>query len=58
MGLFDSLFNKNQQAQSQAASVSSYFKTMTAYAPTFTSYEGGIYEMELTRAAVDRFAIF
>lgn len=33
-----------------------YFRTMTAYSPCFTSFEGGLYEMELTRAAVHSFA--
>lgn len=29
---------------------------LSAYSPVFTSYEGGIYEMELTRAAIHSFA--
>ena len=33
-----------------------YFKTLTAYTPCFTSFEGGLYEMELTRAAIHAFA--
>ena len=37
-------------------SVKEYFKCMTAYTPTFTTFEGGIYEMELTRAAIHSFA--
>ncbi len=36
--------------------VTDYFKLMTAYSPCFTSFEGGIYEMELTRAAIHSFA--
>jgi len=32
------------------------WSTITEYAPVFTSYSGGIYEQELTRAAIDRFA--
>lgn len=32
--------------------VDGYFKTMDAYTPTFTNYNGGIYEMELTRSAI------
>ncbi|MGN6713416.1 MAG: phage portal protein [Anaerocolumna jejuensis] len=31
---------------------------LNAYSPSFTTYEGGIYEMELTRAAIDRYATF
>jgi hypothetical protein len=33
-----------------------YFKTFTSYSPMFTSYNGGVYELELTRSAIDRFA--
>ena len=33
-----------------------FFKTFTSYSPMFTSYNGGVYELELTRSAIDRFA--
>lgn len=36
--------------------VQGYFKTLSAYTPVFTSYEGGVYEMELTRAAIHAIA--
>ena len=36
--------------------VDEYFKLMNAYVPTFTTFEGGLYEMELTRAAIHSFA--
>ena len=36
--------------------MSEYFKTLNAYTPTFTTFEGGLYEMELTRAAIHSFA--
>lgn len=36
--------------------VAEYFKTLTAYTPCFKSFEGSLYEMELTRAAVHSFA--
>jgi hypothetical protein len=52
IGLFESIFKKpNTQQQ-----VSGYFKTLSAYTPIFTTYEGGVYEMELTRAAIHAFA--
>ena len=35
-----------------AIGIEEYFRLMTAYTPVFTSFEGGLYEMELTRAAV------
>ena len=33
-----------------------YFSTFTSYSPMFTSFDGGIYEAQLTRAAVERYA--
>lgn len=36
--------------------VDEYFKMLNAYTPAFTSFEGGIYEMEITRAAIHTFA--
>jgi len=52
MGLFDSI-RKKEKIESK---VQSYFETLSAYAPTFTTFEGSIYEMELTRAAIHSFA--
>lgn len=36
--------------------IDSYFKMLNGYSPTFTSYNGGVYEMDLTRVAVNSFA--
>ena len=52
MGLFDSIKRKEKIENK----VQSYFETLNAYAPTFTTFEGSIYEMELTRAAIHSFA--
>lgn len=52
MGLFDSI-RKKEKIESK---VNSYFQTLNAYSPTFTTFEGSIYEMELTRAAIHSFA--
>ena len=52
MGLFDSIRTK-EKIESK---VNSYFQTMNAYTPSFTTFEGSIYEMELTRAAIHSFA--
>lgn len=52
MGLLDYLFKKPIPEQK----LQGYFKTLSAYTPIFTSYEGGVYEMELTRAAIHAFA--
>lgn len=53
MGLFDKLFNK--QATTDRA-IEGYFKALNAYTPVFTNFAGGLYEMELTRAAIHGFA--
>ena len=52
MGLFDSI-KKKEKIESK---VETYFQTLNAYSPTFTTFEGSIYEMELTRAAIHSFA--
>lgn len=54
MGLLDKIFGKKKPDKEQL--VSEYFETLTGYRPTFTSYEGSLYEMDLTRAAVHSFA--
>ena len=46
--LFESVFHKPV-----IKAVDGYFKTFTAYAPTFTTWQGGIYEAELTRSAIE-----
>lgn len=53
MSLFDRIFKHKKNIDA-----ANYFKTLTAYAPVFTTYEGGVYEMELTRAAIHSFATF
>lgn len=52
MGLLEKIFPK----QAKEKAVDGYFKTLNAYTPAFTTYSGGIYEMELTRAAIHAFA--
>ena len=52
MGAFDKLFGKikvNKQ-------LGSFFQMLDGYTPVFTTYDGGIYEMELTRACIHTFA--
>ena len=49
MGLFDKIFKRPvPQDQPQG-----FFKTLTAYAPAFTTWGGQIYESELVRAAIN-----
>lgn len=51
MGLFDKLFKKeNVQVADQAHA---YFKTLTAYRPIFTTWNGSLYESALVRSAID-----
>ena len=52
MGLFDWLFPKRQEPQGPAG----VFKMLNGYTPKFTSYNGGMYESELVRAAVNTIA--
>ena len=52
MGAFDFLFKKPKAA----AEVNTYFKMLDGYTPIFTSYDGGVYEMELTRSCIHTFA--
>ena len=52
MSLFDSIFKKTQQEKQ----FKTWFSTFDAYTPAFSSYEGGVYEMALTRAAINVFA--
>lgn len=54
MGLKEILFPKATKEPEQL--IGEYFDTLTAYQPVFTSFEGSLYEMELTRSAVHSFA--
>lgn len=52
MGILDFFLPKKKEDDK----IRSYFKTFDLYKPVFTTFEGGIYEMELTRAAIHAFA--
>lgn len=52
MGFLSNLRKKGRIEEA----VNEYFQMMNGYVPRFTSFEGGLYEMELTRAAVHSFA--
>lgn len=49
MGLFDKIFPRRPQREQ----VMSYFKTLTAYQPTFKRWSGKLYESEIVRSAID-----
>lgn len=56
MGLLEKIFKKkpnNNDARPQLQEAESYFKTLTAYQPSFTSWRGQIYESLIVRAAID-----
>lgn len=50
MSLFDRIFGERPKLKKQ---ITQTFQTFTAYTPTFTSWEGGVYESEQIRAAID-----
>lgn len=58
MGLFDQIFRptKAKEAQKALQEAHTYFKTLTAYKPTFTTWGGEIYESLIVRAAIDAVA--
>ena len=53
MGLFDTLFGRRPKVKKQ---VNGYFEMLDGYTPIFSDYDGGVYEMELTRACIHTFA--
>ncbi len=52
MGAFDKLFGKIKLKKQ----LGSFFQMLDGYIPVFTTYDGGVYEMELTRACIHSFA--
>lgn len=52
MGLLDSIFRPNRQ-RDEVIRASDTFRTLTAYRPAFTTWNGAVYESDLVRAAID-----
>jgi hypothetical protein len=52
MGVFEKIF-KRPVPQKQ---INGYFQMLNGYTPIFTDYDGGVYEMELTRSCIHTFA--
>ncbi|MGN1025516.1 MAG: phage portal protein [Faecousia sp.] len=52
MGAFDKLFGKFKVKKL----LGGYFQMLDGYTPVFQTYDGGVYEMELTRACIHTFA--
>ena len=51
MGLFDFLFHRPRQVEQAGL-----WKTLSAYTPAFTSWDGQMYESDLVRSAIDALA--
>lgn len=52
MGAFDFLFKRPKGDKH----LNTYFKMLDGYTPVFTTHDGGVYEMELTRSCIHTFA--
>ena len=52
MGLFEKLFPNKQEIE-RGKEAREYFRTLTAYKPHFTTWNGSIFESDLVRAAID-----
>jgi len=53
MGAFNKLFAKVKMKKQ----LEQFFQMLDGYTPVFTTYDGGVYEMELTRACIHAFAL-
>lgn len=52
MGMFD----RFRQRAVNTVAIDQYFKLLNAYAPAYSTYQGSLYEMGLTRASIHTFA--
>ena len=52
MGAFDKIFGKLKEKKI----TTQYFRMLDGYTPIFSTYDGGVYEMELTRSCIHTFA--
>lgn len=53
MGLMEKIFPKKQKDEDK---ISGYFRMLSGYTPVFHTFEGGVYEVMQTRAAIHAFA--
>mgnify|MGYP001092975587 CR=1 FL=1 len=56
MGLINRVLQPFVAREERSQLMNTYFKMVNAYSPVFKSFSGGVYEMELTRAAIHTFA--
>ena len=52
MGVFERIFMRPRLKRQ----VNGYFRMLDGYTPVFTDFDGGVYEMELTRSCIHTFA--
>ena len=52
MGVFEKIFKRPRLLKQ----VNGYFQMLDGYTPIFNDYDGGVYEMELTRSCIHTFA--
>ena len=52
MGVFEKIFKRPKVTKQ----VNGYFQMLDGYTPIFSDYDGGVYEMELTRSCIHTFA--
>ncbi len=57
IGLLEKIFPKQNNIIPKSE-VQGYFKMLNGYTPSFITYNGSIYEYELCRSAIDRYATF
>lgn len=50
------LFKRRKQNKAKEDLITSGFKFLTSYSPVFSTYDGGVYELGLTRAAINTIA--
>lgn len=54
--LLSKILGRLRNRSDSKSRTASYFQTLTDYSPSFRTWRGGVYEMELTRACVHAFA--
>ena len=55
-GLLSKMLGRLRSRSEAKTRTASYFQTLTDYSPSFRTWRGGVYEMELTRACIHAFA--
>ena len=52
-GAFEKIFGRKPKGMKQ---INGYFQMLDGYSPVFSTYDGGVYEMEICRACIHAFA--